>query len=88
MMRLIIHHNSYLSLNFPVHYTSLSDDKGLTILSVEVQHRFFSWARTEEQLQDRSKCKKLAKYVSIEVRIDRTTGDGLVKLRAKRWTNR
>ncbi|OCK74398.1 hypothetical protein K432DRAFT_409897 [Lepidopterella palustris CBS 459.81] len=48
---------------------------------------FTSWTRTEEPDGDRLKCKKIAKYVSMEVSVEGTTWDEPVRLRSKGWTN-
>lgn len=48
---------------------------------------FTSWDRTEEHVQDEWQRKRLAKYASLEVKLDRRTPDGMTRLRTKRWAN-
>lgn len=48
---------------------------------------FTLWTRTNEQVRDMVECKTLAKYVSMEVSVDRVAQHGLASLRSKRWTN-
>ncbi|KAF2647142.1 hypothetical protein K491DRAFT_580240, partial [Lophiostoma macrostomum CBS 122681] len=48
---------------------------------------FTSWNRTNEQTKDMKKCKTLAKFMSMEVSIDRTTTGGPTILRSMRWIN-
>lgn len=48
---------------------------------------FTSWARTNEMIQDEVKCHTLAKYVSMEVSLDRKVKGQVQGLTSKRWTN-
>ncbi|KAF2676093.1 hypothetical protein K458DRAFT_425038, partial [Lentithecium fluviatile CBS 122367] len=50
-------------------------------------HVFTSWARTKEQIQEDVKCKSLAKYVSIEVSLDKNEQCHVRSLRSRGWTN-
>ena len=48
---------------------------------------FTSWSRTKDQVQDTTKCRSLAKYVSMEVSANEITSVGVTGLKIKGWVN-
>ncbi|KAH8693457.1 hypothetical protein GQ44DRAFT_832700 [Phaeosphaeriaceae sp. PMI808] len=48
---------------------------------------FTSWSRTNKHNKDEMQCRKIARYVSLEVGVDEEVSNETVKLRSKKWVN-